>query len=108
MREKRPIHVTAEEVELVLDEAVASGVMSKAARDTIIVGKPEIGSVDPHDLEMSPQEALRASWRKADRARRARLNAIPEPMPWTDPDTAHRALGPGHGGRPVKRSGDES
>lgn len=65
--------------------------------------RPTFGVTDPRTVRPTEQERLRAAWRKADAARRARTANLPVPLPWTDPDTAHRGLGPGHGGKPVKR-----
>lgn len=48
-------------------------------------------------------ERRRRQWREAGARRRARLRELPVPLPWTDPDTAHRGLGNGGGGRPVVR-----
>lgn len=67
--------------------------------------RPSFG-VDPRSVEMSAEERRRAQWRKDQRTHRARVANAPEPMPWADPDTLGRGLGPGQGGRPPRRSSD--
>lgn len=63
--------------------------------------RPILGVTDPRSVKPTKEERRRATARNADLARNARVANKPEPMPWTDPDTAHRGLGPGHGGKHV-------
>lgn len=60
---------------------------------------------DEPPRELTTQEYRRRRNRVDDYRRRMRNRfGVPEPLPWTDPDTAHRGLGSGGGGRPPRRT----